>query len=314
MKKYISIVIITLVLLVSGCSVESSTLDDKVMAIAVSIPPQASIVEAIGGEYVNVVTMIPPGYSPANYAPTQKEMSALEESALYFSIDVPTEIVNIIPVLESNNSDTKIIDLAERVDAIYPARYFEESSDVEENHDHGEHEEHDHMEEIAHQHEGRDPHIWLSAKRIEVMAREIEKELSLLMPEQKTLFEKNKNKYIETIKAIDDENRQLFEVMNQKTFLIYHPSLGYFAEEYDLKMIALESEGKSATVSGMTKVIEFAKENDLKVVFYQEEFDSKQARLLASEIEGEAVQLSPLNKNLVETLSTMGKSIRNSME
>lgn len=321
------------------------------MNVAVSIPPQASMVEAIGGEYVDVVTMIPPGYSPANYAPTQKEMAMLEESDIYFGIDVPTEIVNIIPVIEGNGTEIKIVDLAERVDAVHPARYFGEDHDdhgehADEDHeghddyeehaheehaheehadeDHEDHEEHvdedhDNHEEHAddhegHSHDGRDPHIWLSYSRIEVMVNEIEKELSLLLPEQESLFKENSKIYLEALKVVDMENRKLFETVEHKEFLIYHPSLGYFAEEYGLEMIALESEGKSATVAGMTQTIEFAKEHNIKVVFYQEEFDSKQAKLLAGEIGGEAVQLSPLNKDLVESLSEMGKSIRNSME
>lgn len=362
MKKIISILIMSLMLLMIGCSSDSPTSggtdtsneDTKIeiVDIAVSIPPQASMVEAIGGEYVDVVTMIPPGYSPANYAPTQKEMAMLEESDIYFGIDVPTEIVNIIPVVEGNGSNIKIVDLAERVDAIYPARYFgedhekhgehanedheehvehadedheehgehaDEEHEAHEDHEHEEHtdenhEEHADEEHEGHNHEGRDPHIWLSYSRIEVMVNEIEKELSLLLPEQETLFKENSKIYLDELKAVDSANRKLFETVEHKEFLIYHPSLGYFAEEYGLEMIALESEGKSATVAGMTQTIEFAKEHHLKVVFYQEEFDSKQAKLLAGEISGEAVQLSPLNKDLVESLSEMGKSIRNSME
>lgn len=324
MKKYIGILMMSLALLIVGCSADTpvSTVpeasDVQEIKVAVSIPPQASIVEAIGGRFVEVVTMIPPGYSPANYAPTQKEMVALETSVIYFAIDVPTEEENIIPVLENNGSGITIIDLAERVDAIYPARYFEDAEDAHEDHDHDHehdaHEEDTHTEDGDHNHEGRDPHIWLSAKRVEVMVEEIAKELSVILPEQESVFKINSEAYLEKLRAVDIDNRNLFKEITQKEFLIYHPSLGYFAEEYELKMVALESEGKSATVSGMTATIEYAKENNLKIVFYQEEFDSKQARLLANEIGGEAVQLSPLNKDLVETLSQMGKSIRNSMK
>lgn len=366
MKRYISVIMILMMLFVAGCSSQQTETTSKepvvteteVVKVAVSIPPQKAIVEAIAGDMVEVVTMIPPGYSPANYAPTQKEMAALSDSKLYFAIDVPTEAVNIMPMIESGDYNLKIVDLADIVDDAHAPRFFEEAGHAidehghaheehaeeehvheehaeeehaheehaeeenaheehaDEDHDHEEHTDEDHADDghEGHNHAGRDPHIWVSTKRIEVMAKTMAEELSALMPEQKATFDQNLSVFLADVSAVDNELKASFADHADMPFLIYHPSLGYFADDYDLHMIALESEGKAATVQGMANVIDFAKDNGIQTVFYQSEFDSKQAELLASEIGGQAVQLNPLSENVIENLKEMGNSIRNSMK
>lgn len=130
------------------------------LTVAVSILPQETYVKAVAGDLVDVVTMIPPGASPANYQPKPNEMVKLSEASLYFAIDVPTEIANIIPNIDSINSNIKVIDLAEKVDQVYPARFFnEDDHDEDENHKDEDHEDEGHEGEDhdGHSHEGRDP-------------------------------------------------------------------------------------------------------------------------------------------------------------
>ena len=77
MKGIISI-LITLaltagLLCLAACSGgETTTADERVEKpiIAVSIIPEQTFAEAVCGDLAEVITMIPPGGSPANYEPT----------------------------------------------------------------------------------------------------------------------------------------------------------------------------------------------------------------------------------------------------
>lgn len=128
--------------------------DKEKIKIAVSIVPQATFVKAVGGDWVDVVTMIPPGNSPSNYQPTPKEMTNLSEAEIYFAIEVPTEKANILEKVEEFNKDIKVVSLADKVAEIYEDRNFTEDEEHS----------HDHEEDEHHHHDGRDPHIWLSPK------------------------------------------------------------------------------------------------------------------------------------------------------
>lgn len=44
---------------------------------------------AVGGDQVDVITMIPKGANPENFAPDPKQMAALSEAQIYFAIGVP---------------------------------------------------------------------------------------------------------------------------------------------------------------------------------------------------------------------------------
>jgi zinc transport system substrate-binding protein len=289
-------------LLLVGCQNNSS---DN-LKVAVSIVPQETFVKAVAGDLVDVVVLIPPGNSPANYQPTPKEMEEFNASQVYFHIDVPAEE----HILESVPSDIKLIDLAEYVDEMYPARYFEEEHEDE--HEEEEHEEDNHEEEgHDHDHSGRDPHIWLSPKRVIKMVEVIRDELILLDPDNKEVYEKNAKSYIMELEGLDKELTEIFNGLDNKAFIMYHPSFGYFADDYGLEMHAIESEGKKATIQELEEVIHIATDENIKYVFYQEEFDSSQAEIVAKEIEGETIKVAPLSGDYINNLKSIAEKMNN---
>ena len=88
-------------------------------------------------------------------------------------------------------------------------------------------------------------------------------------------------------------------------FIAYHPAFGYFADDYGLHMIALEEEGKEAAPQTFKEIVDLAKENDIKVIFYQAEVDSRQSEAFAEEIGGRTEQIAPLAPDYIENLEKM---------
>lgn len=325
MKKVYYILMLCMAFTLVGCT-QSGTSDkeEKTLKVAVSIPPQASFVKAVGGDYVDVTTMIPPGNSPANYQPSAKEMQGLSDAKVYFSIDVPAEVGFIMPRLSTINKDIKVVELFEAVEEKYPVRYFNEDSETKLEEDHVEGEDHEEGEEHAdgeehvegdehdeHDHTGADPHIWLSPKRTIVMVEKIRDELVAMLPEQKATFEENAAAYIKKLEDLDNYIKEsLSSVDKQKSFIMYHPSLGYFADDYNLNMVAIESSGKEATAKGLQRVIDFAKSQDVKVIFYQKEFSAKQAGIIAKEIDGTVQEVNILSEDYVDNLKKIADLIK----
>jgi len=299
MKKILIIVSFALLVLV-GCSNEST---DK-LTVAVSIVPEETFVKAVAGDLVDIVVMIPPGSSPANYQPSPQEMAKFNESKVYFHIDVAAEK----HILQSVNDDVKLIDLAERVDEIYPARFFE---DHDEDLDHDEHDED--LDHEGHNHIGRDPHIWLSPKRAMVMIEVIRDELSSIDPDNKEIYAENADAYLSSLESLDQYLKSSFSDENSK-FIMYHPSMGYFADDYDLEMYAIESEGKQATAKDLEDVIVLAKSENIKYVFYQEEFDASQAEIVAKEIDGETIKVAPLSGDYINNLKSIATKMLSTFE
>lgn len=290
MKKIFSLLIVTgltlSTLMLSACGNDSTSTEDESgkMVVAVSIVPETTLAKAVCGDLAEVITMIPPGSSPENYEPTPQQMVQFSESSIYFSIGVPTEGTAILP----NVGDVKVVHLEKAVSQAYPDRTFESGE--------------------------RDPHIWLSPKRAVVMVQAIADEMSVIDAQNKDTYQKNASDYIAKLSALDKNISSVLSDMTNKKIVVFHPAFGYLADDYGLEMFALEEEGKEATPQHLQEMIDLAKAENIKVIFYQEEIDSSQSKAYAEEIGGKTTQLSPLSADYIENLQKMADTIREAIQ
>jgi len=252
--------------------------------IAVTIVPQATFAKAVCGELAEVITLVPPGSSPESYEPTPQQMEQFSKASLYFTIGVPAESAKFMGSVEN----ARIIPLHEEVAAVYPDISFETG--------------------------GRDPHIWLSPKRAMVMVEAMSRELSALDPDNKETYEANAKDYIRQLEELDREISSALEGIANRKFIVYHPAFGYFAQDYGLTMYSLEEEGKEAAPRHLAEMVDLARRENIKAIFYQEEIDASQSRAFAEEIGGKTIQLSPLAADYIDNLKAMAGLIAEVMQ
>lgn len=315
MKKIGLIILVTLFMwtVTTGC--QSETSNHSGIKVAVSVVPQKAFVEAVAGDLAEVVVMIPPGASPANYQPTPKALTDLSDSDVYFAIGVPTESVNIIPNM-IEGTDLPVIYLNEAVDKVYDARYFgadehDQEADFNDDHEDGDDEDDDHEDDDhdEHEHDGRDPHIWLSPKRVMIMVEQIRDHLVELDQDNASVYEANAANYMASLESLDQYITDQFSQSEDIDFIMMHPSLGYFADDYGLHMASVEVDGKEATAQGLQAVIDFALEMDIHVIFYQTEFDYSQAETIADAIDGDVMEVDVLSEDYIDNMKLMTDTI-----
>jgi zinc transport system substrate-binding protein len=285
LRNTFGVMIILSGMLLFGCSnnEQENVKEDKPI-IAVTIVPEQTFVEAVCGDLAEVVVLVPPGNSPENYEPTPMVIEKFSKASLYFSIGVSTEEANILP----KATDIKTIALQDEVALIYDDRTFESNE--------------------------RDPHIWLSPKRVKVMIEVISREMGKLDVANKETYEKNAKAYIEQLDELDKEIKESLDGVQNKKIIVYHPAFGYLADDYSLEMYSLEEEGKESTVMHLQEMIDLAKKENIKAIFYQEEIDSSQSKAFAEEIGGKTVQLSPLAADYIDNLKKMAETISEVMQ
>lgn len=281
LKKHILIPILIVLLLLVGCGKgESHAPSEDSPVVAVSILPQETFVKKVCGDLVDTLVLIPPGYSPESYEPTPKEMTAFSRADVYFTVGVPAEEQNILPIV---SGDTEIVSLA-----MPCAEAFGElTADG-----------------------GRDPHIWLSIPRAALMVSVIADTMSELCPQHQEVFAANAQAYINELNSAHEEIADALDELKGKSFIVFHPSFGYFASDYGLEMLALEENGREATPQRMGELVQFAKENNIHVVFHQAQVDSRQSAAFAEEIDGDTVLLDPLASDYINNLRLMAEAIR----
>jgi len=296
--------------------------------ITVSVVPQQWLVDSIGGGHVKTTVMVKPGASPATYEPTPSQMQALTEAEIYFSIGVPFEHA-WLPRFEGAAPDLKVIDMAERVERRvmgggyghheeHEHEHEHEEAAHEHDHDHDAHAEEHHEDEHhdeGEEHEGHshaagspDPHVWVSPLAMRAMASTVVDVLSKLRPEFAADFRGNYAKTVETINVVDAQAAHALAAVPQRTFMVFHPAWGYFADAYGLRQMAIETGGKEPSPQDMHRIIDEAREHDIKVIFVQAQFSQRAAKAIAEDIGGEVKPLDPLAYDWPENTRTIANT------
>ncbi|NQT73415.1 MAG: zinc ABC transporter substrate-binding protein [Chloroflexi bacterium] len=290
------VLIVALGAMVVACDDDGEDKQNKKPGIVVTLLPQAEFTEKIGGDKVEVTVMVPPGANVHTYEPTPSQMIALAKAELYAKVGSGIEFeLAWMDKLVDQNKDMLVVDCSKEITLI------EMSAP------------HEHEDEGDHNQEGMDPHIWMSPRNAMMMVENICDGLVQVDPTNKSYYESNRDAYLEELSQLDRDIKDGLASITNRVFMVYHPAFGYFAHEYELKMLPIEEEGKEPTAKGLTLLINEAKEHNIKVIFAEPQFDPKSADVIADEINGTVILIDPLSKdytvNMRSILSEMVKAM-----
>jgi len=274
----------------AGCDGRAPAAPSDRLNLFVSIPPQKHFVERVGGEQVRVSVMVEPGSNPATYEPKPEQLKRLSEAEAYFSIGVPFERAWLSHIAAANE-EMLIVDTAEGIERMPMAtqRHGGENSDGEP--------------------QNADPHIWLSPALVKIQARTIYEALAQIDPKHEQVYEANLETFIGDIDALDAEIRERLEGADNRKFMVFHPSWGYFAQDYGLEMLPIEVGGQEPSAAELAALISKAREEEIKVVFAQPEFSTRDAETIAHEIGGQVLLISPLAENWEDNLRQVAETL-----
>lgn len=257
----------------TGCTSRRQNADTLLTA---SIPPIKYIVEYITCGDFQVNVLLPAGASPESYAPSASQIVDTEDSRLIFTsglFDFEQELVSRISVRTGD-----VVNLSEHI-------VLKSGDCVRASEGHG------------HRH-GVDPHIWTSPEQLKIMAANAYEAIKQAFPDSL----KYRSAYRSLRQELDEASeriRQQTAASPNRSFIIYHPALTYYADDYGLEQIPLEREGKEPSAVYLENVIRRAKEEGITVVLYQEQSPATTVSTVASDIGAVPVPVNPLDENIV---------------
>lgn len=272
---------IYLLLAIVGLSACQGKKEGGTRTISVTIEPQRYFAEKIAGDLFQINCVTPAGQSPETYDPTPQQMVQISQSQAYFRIGEIGFEQAWMKNLQSQNPDMAVFDLSEGMELI---------KNEEEAHEEGEAHPH-------HHHGSVDPHIWTSISGARVIAQNTYQAFIKLDPENQEVYRAGYQRLIEEIDSTEAEMKQLLQPLAGTAFIIYHPALTYFAREFGLKQLCIELDGKEPSPAQLKQLLETAIQSGAKVVFVQQEFDQKNAELIAKETGCRLVTINPLSYN-----------------
>ena len=283
MKKLIYI--LTLFIL-SGCG--NTTQKSEKPILTVTLEPLRYFTEAIAGNNYEVVSMVPKGSSPESYDPTPQQLVNLSKSQAYFRIGYIGFEQAWMKKLEANCPNMKVFDTSKGIDLIRDKGHW-----------HG-----DHFHEG-----GVEPHVWNSTQNALIIADNIYQALCELDSTHQEDYQKRLDVLKQTIRQTDANVRTLVENADS-TFLIYHPALSYFARDYGLKQVSIEEGGKEPSPAQLKALIETCRNENVHTIFVQQEFDQRNAQLIAHELGINIVSINPLSYDWVKEMIRIAEALK----
>ena len=279
-------IIFLVTLILSGCG--TTVKENSKPNIVATIPPVQYLVDRIADTTVNSYSILEETTSPETFDITPDGMKYISNSDIIFSIgliDFEHSIEGKLTSLAPKSLYIKLADVTDPIEGICS---------------HGDH---------SHAH-GVDPHVWLSLANMESMAELVASVLIDKLPENKELYLKNRDNLIAEILVLDSTASSQLKL--GLPFAIVHPSLTYFARDYDLEQIAIELDGKEPSAAALKELIDELREKDCTTIFYSRQNPITVANHIASEVGAQTIEYDPVQYQWLEGMELIVKTISSS--
>lgn len=253
--------------------------------VVVSIPPQATLVERLADGAVDVRTLLPPGASPATYAPGPRQVAELTMARAWVRIGVPFERALV----------DRIREIAPAVEVVAPPVGPVVPSD---GHGHGSHD---------------DPHVWLDPELLAVHAGSIADVLIRLLPDQADAISARLADLRSELERLDRRIAARLAPYAGRAVFVFHPAFGYFTRRYGLVQVAVEVEGGEPSPRHLAEMVERAEASGVRTVFVQPQVAGRGAAALAEAIGGRVETLDPLAPDPVANLEHVAEAFETAL-
>lgn len=262
----IALIVLAIAVVVLFGKLSKSSAEHKPV-LAVSILPQKYLLEAIVGNRYEVICLLGQEGDPETFEPDMSHFINLERSDAFFKIGNLGFEMALDARLHQDGRHLQVFDSAEGIQLIA--------------HTHG-------TSEI-------DPHVWSSVPNAIIIADNMHKAMLQLDPSHTAYYDKRHRELVAHLHSLDDTLRSRLAPCRDQAFAIWHPSLSYFARDYDLAQISISPDGKEAAVTAMRNSIQNATTAHARVFFYQSELDPRRAETISQQLGIPAVAINPLS-------------------
>lgn len=256
MKK-IALLMIFLIFTTGCANINTNNTKSNRLNIVTTVFPPYDIARQICGDNADIMMLVKPGMESHSYDPTPQDIIKINNADIFIYIGGESESW-VDEILKS--TDNKAKSIISMIDIINPIKE-EHIEDMEHSDEHDDEEEYD-------------EHIWTSPANMILFINEISENICETDVENKELYTKNANEYLDKIKKLDDDYRKTISEARNKTLLFADrfPFL-YMTKEYGLSYYAAFpgcSEETEPSAKTMSFLIDKINKEDISAVFYIE--------------------------------------------
>lgn len=288
MKKYLVSIIALLLMVAASCGGGAAPGSRR---LTVSIEPQRYLLESIAGPRWQVSTLLEKGSDPENFDPTVMQLRDVASSQAYFSVGTMEFESAVAGRVAADNSGVKIVDTSRGINKLQGTHT------------------HENADGSTHTHAAADPHIWSSLPNALQMASNMLDALIELDPEGEDYYRVRYDSLAARLTAAHKSIAAGIAASPRRQFLIWHPSLSYFARDYGLEQIALGADNRELTPVALKQNIDRARRADSIVMFIQPDYDYNRSAEVARQAGARTVEINLLDYDLPGQLTSIAQEI-----
>lgn len=274
-------------LMANSCSKPAE--GDSRPVLVVSIEPQRYLLDQLAGDEFRVVALMPRGANPETYDPTLQNRRDVEDAKAYFTIGH----LLFEKKLEARvNDKSNFVNTAKEVTPIYGTHDHNASS-------------HETFLPPGCEEENIDPHVWVSVRNSRKIAKEMANRLVVLDPDHATRYSERFQALDHRLDSLDKAYTARLEGAPSKAFMVWHPSLSYFARDYGFEQISVAADSKETSPLKVQQVINEALADSVRIFFAQSDQDTEQSRTIAASAGLRSVPLNTTAYDIVGELNTV---------
>lgn len=290
---------LSLVLSACGNNTEQTPKKKNLLTIYTTVFPLQYFTELIGGKYVKVATIYPPGADEHTFEPSQKDMMNLADSDLFFYIGLGLE--GFVEKAKGTLKDENV--------TLVPA-----AEGLKLPKDHHSSEEEDHED-----HAGVNPHVWLDPVYSKEMAAVIRDQLAKKLPQRKAYFDENYQKLADELDELDANFTNTISQAKHKKIIVTHAAFSYWETRYGIEQISISglSTTNEPSQKELEKIISMADHEGLHYMLFEQNVKSKLGKVVQKEIGARALPIHNLAiltkddiKNKETYFSLMNKNLK----
>ncbi|MEZ4530135.1 MAG: zinc ABC transporter substrate-binding protein [Thermomicrobiales bacterium] len=245
---------------------------DGALKISTSTSILADLARQIGGERVEVTSILPANADPHDFEPSPDDVIEIEDADLIVlhGLQLDTWADSLI---ESAQTDAPVVVATVGIETIGG------------DHEGGDHDEEDH----DHDFDMGDPHVWFDPMRAKQMAANIRDGLAALDPDGATGYQERYEAYAAELDRLDHDIRERIELIpeDRRIMVTNHDALAYYAERYGLTIVGTVIPGLDSRTEPSAKdvvaLIERVEESGVSVIFAENTVDPALAESLAAD-------------------------------
>jgi zinc transport system substrate-binding protein len=253
--------------------------------VVASILPLGDFCQKIGGKYVDVTVLVPPGASPHTFEPSPTAVAKATEAKVFVFVGAGLD-----PwaerILKAERRPGQVV-----VEAVAGISLLK---DVDE-HEHGETAK-EAEEAEHHHHEAGNPHVWLDPLLAEDICRSIAQALIKVDPAHKNAYEVNLALYLGKLQTLDKDIKTVVATFRHRDYVTFHPAYAYFSQRYGLRQVGVieASPGREPSPGHLQRIIAAIKKSGVQAVFAEPQLSSRVAEVIAQEAGVKVLILDPL--------------------